>query len=507
MKITRFLKSYAGLSLGLCLLGVGLTGCIKDEATDRENATITMTFTTQAEGSQAPESGKEATTGDECMKTLRVIVVRQRTQEILFNDKYNIPADQHEKTINYSELTVEKNGEYIDFYAIANEDGFNAGTGTSLEGKNIDLETLQKRKIKMGVNSTTNGITLPTTGLPQTDFMTVNVSPTNNGTYSMPLQFVVAKARVTFLNTTKDVQAVNGLRLENVQPASTSSHETELFRDVELSTPAVSATGSQAVNIGNVTDIPVGTEENPGEKSVTCYFYETIKGTDPYKLTATWEGTNYVIGLDDHAINAINRGQMLDIKVTLIKKEGLKVSWTVKDWEADSESESEVEFTSQFNGSLTGQLVKTYTDATDNKQYVAVAEGQDSQQRERYAQFYFVMTSPVGVTWTAHLTDGDNFEFVGPYSGTGVTQEEANQNQGRVLLTVKPRHPFGNVTRTTRLYITVDGLEGEQGSLEGAQLINQGDPHLFPGDDTYIDIIQIGTAEYDNISGGSSQNP
>ena len=110
MKITRFLKSYAGLSLGLCLLGVGVTGCIKDEATDRENATITMTFTTQAEGSQAPESGKEATTGDECMKTLRVIVVRQRTQEILFNDKYNIPADQHEKTINYS--GGEKRGVY-----------------------------------------------------------------------------------------------------------------------------------------------------------------------------------------------------------------------------------------------------------------------------------------------------------------------------------------------------------------------------------------------------------
>ena len=348
----------------------------------------------------------------------------------------------------------------------------------------------------MGVNSTTKGITLPTTGLPQTDFMTVNVSPTSNGqNYSMPLQFVVAKARITFLNTTKDVQAVNNLRLLNVQPDDASTHETELFRDEALSTPTVSATGSQAVNIGNVTDIPAGTEEKPGEKPVTCYFYETIKGTNPYKLTATWESTNYEIDLDDHAITAINRGQMLDIKVTLIKKEGLKVSWTVKDWEADHADGAEVEFTSQFNGSLTGQLVKTY--ATDGKQYVAVAEGQDSQQKERYAQFYFVMTSPVGATWTAHLTDGDNFEFAGPYSGTGVTQEEAGQNQGRVLLTVKPRHPFDNVTRTTRLYITVDGLEG-------AQLINpEGE---FPGDEQYIDIIQISTTEYDN-TGESGQNP
>lgn len=501
MKILTRMKKAARLALCLSLLGAGVTGCIKDEYGGRGNATVTMTFTTQAAAPQAPTPSTEPATGNERMKTLRVIVARSATNEILYNKKYTIPEGTTSKTINYSELTVNENGEDFDFYAIANEASLNAGT--SLEGKDVDLENLQSRKISMGVNTTTNGIALPATGLPQTDFMTVNVSPANNGqNYGMPLQFVVAKARITFLNTTKDVQTVSNLRLENVQPANATTHQTELFRDTELSTPAVTAAGSQSVNIGNVTDIPAGTEEEPGEKAVACYFYETIQGTDPYKLTATWEGTNYEIELDDHAIAAISRGQMLDIRVTLIKKEGLKVSWTVKDWEADHADGAEVEFTSQFNGSLTGQLVKTY--ATDGKQYVAVAEGQDSQQRERYAQFYFVMTSPVGATWTAHLTDGDNFEFVGPYSGTGVTQEEADENQGRVLLTVKPRHPFDNVTRTTRLYITVDGLEG-------AQLINvvpdDATERPFPGADTYIDIIQIGTAEYDNISGGSSQNP
>lgn len=497
MKIQQLLKNGAALLAGLTILGTVPAGCIKDDYADRGNATVTMTFTTQAAAPQAPTTGTEPAEGNERMQTLRVIVARSATNEILYNEKYTIPAGTTSKTINYSELTVNENGEDFDFYAIANEESFNAGT--SLEGKNVDLENLQNKKISMGVNSTTNGITLPATGLPQTDFMTVNVSPANNGqNYGMPLQFVVAKARITFLNTTKDVQTVGNLRLENVQPANASTHQTELFRDTELSTPAVTAAGGQSVNIGNVTDIPAGTEENPGEKAVACYFYETIQGTDPYTLTATWEGTDYEIDLDDHAIAAISRGQMLDIRVTLIKKEGLKVSWTVKDWEADYADGAEVEFTSLFNGSLTGQLVKTYTDATDgNKQYVAVAEGQDSQQRERYAQFYFVMTSPVGATWTAHLTDGDNFEFAGPYSGTGVTQEEAGQNQGRVLLTVKPRHPFDNVTRTTRLYITVDGLEG-------AQLINpEGE---FPGDEQYIDIIQISTTEYDN-TGGSGQNP
>ena len=494
MKIQQLLKNGTALLACLTILGTVPMGCIKDDYAERGNATVTMTFTTQAVAPQAPTPGTEPATGNERMQTLRVIVARSATNEILYNEKYTIPEGTTSKTINYSELTVNENGEDFDFYAIANEESFNAGT--SLEGKNVDLENLQNKKISMGVNPTTKGITLPATGLPQTDFMTVNVSPANNGqNYGMPLQFVVAKARITFLNTTKDVQTVDNLRLENVQPANASTHQTELFRDTELSTPAVTAAGGQSVNIGNVTDIPAGTEENPGEKAVACYFYETIQGTDPYTLTATWEGTDYEIDLDDHAIAAISRGQMLDIRVTLIKKEGLKVSWTVKDWEADHADGAEVEFTSQFNGSLTGQLVKTY--ATDGKQYVAVAEGQDSQQKERYAQFYFVMTSPVGATWTAHLTDGDNFEFAGPYSGTGVTQEEAGQNQGRVLLTVKPRHPFDNVTRTTRLYITVDGLEG-------AQLINpEGE---FPGDEQYIDIIQISTTEYDN-TGESGQNP
>lgn len=495
------LKKYAGYAAAVAVAGLVLGGCIKDDYSARGNATVTMTFTTRANNApQVPEDGMLQAEASERMKTLRVIVVRSATEEVLFNDKYTIPENEHQKTINYSELTINENGEDFEFFAIANEESFNAGT--SLEGKNLDVSALKNRKIKLGVNAQSYGITLTTNSLPQTGYMKINVSPENDGqNYNMPLQFAVAKARITFLNTTKDEQTVNNVRLLNVQPTDASNHETELFRDTELQTPAVSAEGSMDVNLGNVTDIPAATAEDvPGSKAVTCYFYETVRGTNPYKLTARWNNQDWEIDLDDHAIEAINRGQMLDITVTLIKKEGLKVSWTVKDWEADDDAS--LEFTSQFNGSLTGQLIKTYTDGEGNE-YVAVAEGQDSQQAERYAQFRFVMTSPVGATWTAHLTDGDYFEFVGPYSGTGVTQEEANEGQGVVTLTVKPRYEFvSGETHTARLYIVVDGLDGEEGELEGAQLIN-GDGS-FPGSATYIDIIQISTADYDNIQ---AENP
>lgn len=485
----------------LAWVGLTMMSCIKDDYAARGNATVTMTFTTRANNvPQAPEDGMLSAEASERMKTLRVIVVRSATGEVLFNDKYTIPENEHQKTINYSELTINENGEDFEFYAIANEESFNADN--TLEGKELVISDLQKRMIKLGVDAQSNGITRTTNSLPQTGYKKINVSPDNDGeNYNMPLQFAVAKARITFLNTTKDEQTVGNVRLLNVQPTDASNHETELFRDTELQTPAVSAEGSMDVNLGNVTDIPAATAEDvPGSKAVTCYFYETVRGTNPYKLTARWNNQDWEIDLDDHAIEAINRGQMLDITVTLIKKEGLKVSWTVKDWEADDDAS--LEFTSQFNGSLTGQLIKTYTDGEGNE-YVAVAEGQDSQQAERYAQFRFVMTSPVGATWTAHLTDGDYFEFVGPYSGTGVTQEEANEGQGVVTLTVKPRYEFvSGETHTARLYIVVDGLDGEEGELEGAQLIN-GDGS-FPGSATYIDIIQISTADYDNIQ---AENP
>ena len=203
-------------------------------------------------------------------------------------------------------------------------------------------------------------------------------------------------------------------------------------------------------------------------------------------MTATWESEQEL----PFNLAEIKRGQNLQINVNLIKREGLKVSWKVLPWEGE---DTDMEFTSEFNGSLTGQLIKT--GAVDGKNYVWVAEGMDSQQRERYAQFKFVLTSPVGQNWVAHLSNPNDFEFAGDYAGVGVTQEEAGQNTGVVILIVKPRREFqSGETRTTRLYITVDGLEG-------AQSINPLHDNVrpFPGDINYIDIIQVSTADYDNM--------
>lgn len=117
----------------------------------------------------------------------------------------------------------------------------------------------------------------------------------------------------------------------------------------------------------------------------------------------------------------------------------------------------------------------------------------DSQQRERYAQFKFVMTSPIGQNWVAHLSNPNDFEFVGDYTGVGVTQEEADDNKGVVTLTVRPRRGFvSGELRTTQLYITVDGLEGSQlinNPVEGVR--------PFPGENNYVELVQVSTADYD----------
>lgn len=85
---------------------------------------------------------------------------------------------------------------------------------------------------------------------------------------------------------------------------------------------------------------------------------------------------------------------------------------------------------------------------------------------------------------------------MGDYAGTGVTQSDAENNIGVVTLTVKPRREFqSGEIRTTQLYIMVDGLEG-------AQLINNPieDVRPFPGENNYVELIQVSTADYDTNS-------
>lgn len=180
---------------------------------------------------------------------------------------------------------------------------------------------------------------------------------------------------------------------------------------------------------------------------------------------------------------AIVRNNIYQVNVTGINDIGsvtptdyrLNLECTVTDWVL--EDEITIDFSNNYNGDILG--VNVVKDDND----VFVAYSQDNEVRD--AQFKFQMNTPVGVGWTAHLTNPDDFEFVGDYHGVG--------NGGPVTLQILPRRPFEEgVKRSTRMYITMD-TDNEPVAF------NQG-TEPFPGNTQYIDIRQVSTTEYDALT-------
>lgn len=129
----------------LLLLAVVAGACVKDDYAASETATVTVTFTTRALSNPTVNAG--GLEANEQMRTLRVIVARQNG-EILYNLKYDIAENETSKTITFSEMTVNAEGETFDFYAIANEEGVGYSgiwdnvTIDGLKGMNLQYEFL-----------------------------------------------------------------------------------------------------------------------------------------------------------------------------------------------------------------------------------------------------------------------------------------------------------------------------------------------------------------------------
>lgn len=155
---------------------------------------------------------------------------------------------------------------------------------------------------------------------------------------------------------------------------------------------------------------------------------------------------------------------------------GLYLTCTVVDWV--EENEITIDFNDNYDGDFNAQSVKEAS--FENEEWIIVAYSQDNMQRE--AQFTFKMNTPVGATWTAHLTNPDDFEFDGDYYGVGGDDKPTT-------LTIRPRRVFeeGN-SRTTEMYITTDVFE-ESVAFNTSNL---------PGEETAIRIRQVSTTEYDN---------
>lgn len=279
----------------LLLLSLLAVSCISDDYPVRDKATVKMTFTTRAISNPATNAG--GLEANEHMRTLRVIVARQNG-EILYNLKYDIAENETSKTITFSEMTVNADGETFDFYAIANE----KGVGYSESWDNVTVADLKDMNLQSVFLTNANDAS-KNTMIPQTAYKQITVKPQDGGgiqSETMKLDFAVAKVRLTINNTSAGDQYVNDINLSGLNMTSTP-----LFANGTLS-----AVTDGTLSLGNMTIHANSTA------TVYAYFFENTGGT--YNLTASWNGTQ-TLNLNNSAanINAISRGTELDINITL----------------------------------------------------------------------------------------------------------------------------------------------------------------------------------------------
>lgn len=472
----KLFRTYALLAAAVVAVALLSVSCIKDsDLTAGEKASVTMTFTTRVSDNVTAGNLLD----NEQMQTLRVIVARSGTNDIIYNVSYQIQPDEKQKTIRFSELTVKKEGEDIDFYAIANEQAF-LSDGESLEGKNVNLGELKARILTEDFNNPA----LPALSLiPQAAFETIKVGPNEQKTAQMKLLFPLVKVVLNFDNQTGESVGLTNVQIDDI------ADQGYLFKDVHPEYPQATA-GMGTVKFGTDGALTVPAGEVADVAPFVRYLYPW-NHDDGWKLTATWGSSPHeaVFKVNNEVLKKLQHGQQLNVNVLLMAN-SLKVSLTVSDWTVDDQI---LDFSTEFNGLLNPASTGSVK-LTADKGAVAVATDNDGTQRE--ATFSFKMFSPEGVRWTAHLENTSEFELTGTTSGYGA------KDAVDVTFGVKPK--FEHVAmdaKSVKLYITVEQPFGEAGS-DGIQVINpeENGTYRFPGTETEIEIRQVSESEFDGLT-------
>lgn len=468
----KHFRTYCLLAVAVVAVALLSVSCIKDnDPAVGGKASVTMTFTTRV--SDNVTAGNLL--GNEQMSKLRVIVARSGTNDIIYNVSYDIQPGEKQKVIHFSELTVNKDGENFDFYAIANEDAFLTG-GESLEGKSVDLSALKSRILTEDFNSSA------LSKIPQAAFMTIKVGPSENTSADMNLLFPLAKVVLNFDNQTGESVDLMNVAISGI------ANRGYLFKDIYANSYPQGTAGSGTVKFGNegTLQVPVGEVADADASPYIRYLYPWTSG-NAYKLTATWGSKTHevVFKIGDEELKKLEAGQQLNVNVSLIAN-SLKVALTVSPWTVD---DAVLDFSTEFNGLLNPASAGSVK-LTADKQAVAVAGA------DRNATFSFKMLSPEGVRWNVHLENTVDFDLTGTTSGYG------GANAGVVTFGVEPKHGYdATVTRSVKLYITVEQPFGGTES-EGIQVINpeENGIYRFPGTETEIEIRQVSESEFDGLT-------
>lgn len=302
----------------LALLAVALffPSCIKDgDPAVGGKASVTMTFTTRVSDNVTAGNLLD----NEQMRTLRVIVARRGTNDIIYNVSYDIQPGETQKVIHFSELTVSEEGEDFDFYAIANERAFLAG-GESLEGKNVNLGALKTRILTKDFNSPA------LSQIPQAAFKTITVGPNKNTSAVMPLLFPLAKVVLNFDNQTGGVVYLTNVAISGI------ANQGYLFKDIYAKVYPQGTTSTVKFGNNGALQVPVG--EVADVASYIRYLYPSWTSGNAYKLTATWGSKAYevVFKINNAELKELKAGQQLNVNVTLLVNKQVTIEWKVSPW-------------------------------------------------------------------------------------------------------------------------------------------------------------------------------
>lgn len=464
---------YTGIA-AVCLLLLALlpASCIMDDYAPKGTATVTMTFTTRAVSNNSITRATGDLLDNEQMKTLRVIVARNSNGEILYNVKYDIQPDETQKTITFSELTVNKDGEEFKFYAIANEDGF-LSEGESLEGTSVNLTDLYNRVLTGGFDKDAT--------LPQVGYREIEVKPQTSGIQheDMKLDFPAGKIQLTFVNETGKEVTLTDVKVPSVAP-----NQAYLFYHGQTPT-GTTLTGD--VDFDPIT-VSSGTESAPTSYSEYRYIYPGAAGEGKYKLTATWGDKSFeeLLKTTDapNGISSIPRNRLLNIVVTLKSGGGFGVQCDVQDWR-DVSNDYMLSDAGQFI--ITDPNAKKFTYDTD-KTAIATQYSTESGASSRQATFTVQMTTPVGVRWMAHLTNPKYFEFVTDENHAA----EGVGGSSPVTLLIRPTMNFDATGERpyTELYVTLGTAPDNK-----QKIVDIGD--YCSADGTSIPIVQVSASEGD----------
>ena len=467
----KHFRTYCLLAVAVVAVALLSVSCIKDnDPAVGGKASVTMTFTTRVSDNVTAENLLD----NEQMSTLRVIVARSGTDDIIYNVSYDIQPGEKQKVIHFSELTVNKDGENFDFYAIANEEAF-LREGESLEGKSVDLSALKSRILWKDFNNPA------LSKIPQAAFKnTIKVGPNENTSATMNLLFPLAKVVLNFDNQTGESVDLTDVAISGI------ANQGYLFKDIYTDSYPKSAAGNGTVQFGTEGTLQVPVGEVADASPYIRYLYPWTSD-NTYKLTATWGSKTHevVFKINNAELKELKAGQQLNVNVTLIAN-SLKVALTVSPWTVD---DAALDFSTEFNGLLNPASAGSVK-LTADKQAGAVAGA------DRSATFSFKMLSPKGVRWNVHLENTVDFDLTGTTSGYGGEDAEI------VTFGVEPKHGYdATVTRSVKLYITVEQPFGGTES-EGIQVINpeENGIYRFPGTETEIEIRQVSESEFDGLT-------